>query len=33
MVTWGWFQVDNQADHSLAVENCLTVFPAPPLAS
>jgi len=33
MATWGRFRVDNQADHSLAVEDCLTVFSAPPSAS
>ncbi|MCP9804728.1 hypothetical protein KBY75_14275 [Cyanobium sp. T1G-Tous] len=32
MATWGRFRVDNQAEHSLVVEDCLTVFPAPPLA-
>lgn len=33
MATWGRFRVDNQAEHSLVVEDCLTVFPAPPLAA
>ncbi len=33
MATWGRFKVDNQADHSLVVEDCLTVFPVPPLAA
>lgn len=33
MATWGRFKVDNQADHNLVVEDCLTVFPAPPLAA
>jgi len=33
MATWGRFRVDNQADTSPIVEDCLTVFPDPPLAS
>jgi len=33
MATWGRFRVDNQAEHSLVVEDCLTVFPAPPFAA
>lgn len=33
MATWGRFRVDSQAEHSLVVEDCLTVFPAPPLAT
>ncbi len=33
MATWGRFRVDNQVEHSLVVEDCLTVFPAPPLAA
>jgi len=33
MATWGRFRVDCQADTSLIVEDYLTVFPAPPLAS
>jgi hypothetical protein len=33
MATWGRFRVDNHADTSLIVEDCLTVFPDPPLAS
>ncbi|MFM7652048.1 MAG: hypothetical protein ACKO5M_03840 [Vulcanococcus sp.] len=32
MATWGRFRVDSQADNSLLVEDCLTVFPAPPIA-
>jgi len=28
MATWGRFRVDNQADHSLVVEDCLTLFAA-----
>jgi hypothetical protein len=30
MATWGRFRVDSQADRNLLVEDCLTVFPAPP---
>lgn len=33
MATWGRFRVDDQADESLVVEDCLTVFPAPPLTA
>ncbi|MCP9883470.1 hypothetical protein KBY65_13510 [Cyanobium sp. Alchichica 3B3-8F6] len=33
MATWGRFRVDSQADHTLVVEDCLTVFPAPPWAA
>jgi hypothetical protein len=33
LATWGRFRVDNHADTSLIVEDCLTVFPDPPLAS
>jgi hypothetical protein len=28
MATWGRFRVDSQADHSLVVEDCLTLFAA-----
>ncbi|MFO7628291.1 MAG: hypothetical protein R6W06_01995 [Prochlorococcaceae cyanobacterium] len=33
LATWGRFRVDCQADTGLIVEDCLTVFPATPLAS
>jgi hypothetical protein len=29
MATWGRFRVDSQAEHSLEVEDCLTLFAAP----
>ena len=32
LATWGRFRVDCQADTSLVVEDCVTVFPAQPLA-
>ena len=32
LATWGRFRVDCQADTNLVVEDCITVFPAPPLA-
>ncbi|MCX5960828.1 MAG: hypothetical protein NT053_13735 [Cyanobacteria bacterium] len=32
LATWGRFRVDCQADTSLFVEDCVTVFPAQPLA-
>ena len=32
LATWGRFRIDCQADTSLVVEDCVTVFPAPPLA-
>jgi hypothetical protein len=28
MATWGRFRVDSQAEHSLVVEDCLTLFAA-----
>jgi len=32
LATWGRFRVDCQADTSLVVEDCITVFPTQPLA-
>ncbi len=29
MATWGRFRIDSKADHSLLVEDCLTLFAAP----
>ena len=29
MATWGRFRVDSQADHSLVLEDCLTLFADP----